>query len=211
MAIQNARLLSRLTCQPATRPTVRAKQGPEGRLIPFVHVWGVAPPQCINFYTKKFWCLYTFNILKDLATIMFKRYVKLRRISFAIKNNKFWNIKNICSECIFILFAQVRNPVLRRFANFLKVNQYLFWVWFELAWFVPISRFHVKTMGVGTNCPDIKDKWVISSWVEYGNRTHTWLTIGQLSATLSLLEKTGFKLAAHNASFNNSMLTLIPY
>ena len=48
----------------------------------------------------------------------------------------FWNIKNICSECIFILFAQVRNPVLRRFANFLKV-----YFEFDLSW-LGLSRFH---------------------------------------------------------------------
>ena len=36
----NIRILNRarLTCQPATRPTGRAKRGPEGRLTPFVHV-----------------------------------------------------------------------------------------------------------------------------------------------------------------------------
>ena len=128
---------------------------------------------------------------------MFKRYFKLPRILFTTKNSKFWNIKNICSECIFILFAQVRNPVLRRFANFLKVDQYLFWFWFELAWFVPISWFYVKTMGVGTNCPDIKDKWVISSYVEYGNRTHTWLTIGSklYPWRASDLTQSGYSLA----------------
>ena len=36
------------------------------------------------------------------------------------------------------------------------------------------------------------------------------LTLVQLSATLSLLEKTGFMLALHNASLNNPMLALIP-
>ena len=118
-----------------------------------------------------------------------------------LKINKFWNIKNICSECIFILFAQVRNPVLRRFANFLKVNQYLFWFWFELAWFVPISWFLVKTMGVGTNCPDIKDKWVISYWVQYGNTTHTWLTIGRrlYPWRVSDLTQSGYGLAGQSS------------
>ena len=46
----------RLNCQPTTHPTGRAEQGPEGRLTPFVHVWGVAPPQCIDLWTAKFWC-----------------------------------------------------------------------------------------------------------------------------------------------------------
>ena len=71
-------------------------------------------------------------------------------------------------------------------SKFLNVNQYLFDNYQELVWFVLILLssmyntrwFLAKTMGVSTNCPDIKDRLVSFSWVEYGGTTHMWLTIG---------------------------------
>ena len=39
-----------------------------------------------------------------------------------LKINKFWNIENICNECLFILFAQVRDQVLR--SSHFKISEY---------------------------------------------------------------------------------------
>ena len=35
-----------------------------GSRLLYIHVWGVAPSQCIPFWTKQFWCQSTFSIPK---------------------------------------------------------------------------------------------------------------------------------------------------
>ena len=71
---------------------------------------------------------------------LWKKWVPKSHLRWKI--NKFWNIKNICNECLFKLFAQVRDQVLR--SGHLKISEYLSiplsmitksWVYYYLFWF----------------------------------------------------------------------------
>ena len=63
-------------------------------------------------------------------------------------------------------------------------------------------------MGVSTNCPDIKDRLVSFSWVEYGGTTHMWLTIGgRLNPwRASDLTRIGYSLTGQARELVNSLI-----
>ena len=55
-----------------------------------------------------------FNIVgyffEDVSSTSYTTFSQ--RITFSKKINRFWNIKNICKECLFLLFGHVRDQVL---------------------------------------------------------------------------------------------------
>ena len=114
---------------------------------------------------------------------MLKRYFKLWIIVFWY--NEVCNIKDNCHECLNYTFcprkwsgALQQTHIWRLIISYF--DDYQGSVWFLL---ILKSSTHktiwcpVKTTGDGTNCPDIKDKWATSFWVEYVKITHIWLTI----------------------------------
>ena len=97
--------------------------GPDGKLAHFVLVYEELPHHSASTCKQKHSGANRLSILQEIFSKLCLRDTSSYGEShLTSKIYKFWNIENICNECLFILFAQVRDQVLR--SSHFKISEY---------------------------------------------------------------------------------------